>query len=198
MKGPVSIAQNLLKRIKKCKCGNEIKGINKIFFCSHDEPYEDGELVMEYWIHCNKCGMETARYDNAVAAVTAWNGGDVKHWKDQCINNLLAILEARDKNHDGNGNKISSTNYGNIRRRFRGHIGICGGHGFRREIFYGGLTMKTFEVTVKHTKIPARTVTPVMAENADEAKAYVFNDLIHRHYKREDFVIEKVTEVEDE
>ena len=28
--------------------------------------------------------------------LVAWNGGDVKHWKDQCINNLLACLEARD------------------------------------------------------------------------------------------------------
>lgn len=96
MEEPISIAKNLLKHIKECECGNKIKSINKEFFCSHDEPYEDGELVMKYWIHCNKCGMETARYDSAVAAVTAWNGGDVKHWKDQCINYLLACLEARE------------------------------------------------------------------------------------------------------
>ena len=99
MSEPVSIAQNLLKHIKKCKCGNEIKHINKVFFCSHAEPYEEGELVIEYWIHCNKCGMETERYENPVAAVTAWNAEtNVFHWKDHCINNLLACLEARDRN----------------------------------------------------------------------------------------------------
>lgn len=92
----LSIATNLLKHIKKCKCGNEIKNINKVFFCSHDEPYEDGELVIEYWIHCDKCGMQTDRYESAVAAVTAWNGDiNVWHWKDHAINNLLKCLEAR-------------------------------------------------------------------------------------------------------
>lgn len=96
MQETVSIAKNLLKHIKKCKCGKEIKNINKVFFCSHDEPYEDGELVIEYWIHCDKCGMETDRYENAVAAVTAWNGGFVMHWKDRCINRLLACLEERE------------------------------------------------------------------------------------------------------
>ena len=60
------------------------------------------------------------------------------------------------------------------------------------------MIMKTFNVTVKHPKIPGRTVTPVMAENADEAKKIVFNDRIFRHDKKEDFVIESVTEVEDE
>ena len=97
MPSPVSITKNLIKHIKKCKCGNEIQDINKAFFCSHAEPYEDGELVMEYWIQCNECGMETERYDNPVAAVTAWNGDvNVYHWKDHCINNLLAILKARE------------------------------------------------------------------------------------------------------
>ena len=54
--------------------------------------------------------------------------------------------------------------------------------------------MKAFEVTVKHPKIPGRTVTPVLAENADEAKRMILDDLILRNYKKEDFVIEKVEE----
>lgn len=55
--------------------------------------------------------------------------------------------------------------------------------------------MKAFEVTVKHPKIPARTVTPVLAKDAEEAKKMIFDDLILRRYKREEFVIEKVEEV---
>ena len=89
MNEPISIAKNLTKHIKKCKCGCEV-GLNKTFFCGAFDGY------VEYFIHCRNCGMETERFDNPVAAVTAWNGGFVMHWKDRCINNLLACLEARE------------------------------------------------------------------------------------------------------
>ena len=85
----LSIASNLEKHIKKCKCGNESLGINKAIMCG-------AFGCVYYWIHCRNCGMETERYENPVAAVTAWNAGDVMHWKDRSINTLLSILNARE------------------------------------------------------------------------------------------------------
>ena len=59
---PISIAKNLEKHIKKCKCGAEPPGINKVIMCG-DDGY------VEYWLECSKCGQRTVGYETALAAV---------------------------------------------------------------------------------------------------------------------------------
>lgn len=83
----ISMAKNLEKRIKKCKCGNKIIGINKVIMC--------GVFGwVRYWIECRNCGQRTEDYETALAAVGAWNSGNTLHWKDYAIRELLDCLES--------------------------------------------------------------------------------------------------------
>lgn len=86
----IGITKNIENHIKKCKCGNEALGINKVHMC--------GSFGCEvwYWIECPKCKRCTERFDNPVAAVTDWNAGNVMHWKDRTIKELFAALMCRD------------------------------------------------------------------------------------------------------